>query len=220
MATRKRTHTVRKQNPVSLVNQTPKVFSPLRFVKFLLIIVLAGILVFSVAKRYRHLFVVGIVNTTPITRWQLDKVVFTRYGKTTLDELVNTVLLEQLAKKNQVKITKADIDGEIANLEERLGGKEALKTNMERFGIDEAKLKQEVEAILVQKKLAQKLFQITVSDEEIKKYYTDNKTLFTNKTLVEVEGDIRQSLEQEKTQQQFTTWFQDERQKAKINLFI
>lgn len=212
--------TRQKNNLVVVSETTTKKFSTNQFVRLLLIVVLLGTLLFLGAKRYRHLFVVGMVNTTPITRWQLDSLVFERYGKSTLDEIVNTVLLEQLAKKNDVAVTSSDIQGEITSLEDRLGGKEALKANMDRFGIDESKLQEEVKAILIQKKLAQKLFQVTISDEDIQLYYDENKTLFADQKLADVKDEIKKTLEDQRLQQEFTTWFQDQRQQAKVNLFI
>jgi parvulin-like peptidyl-prolyl isomerase len=195
-------------------------FSPFKFLRLLAIVVLSGILIFGLVKKYRHLFIVGVVNTTPITRWQLDKVIFSRYGKTSLDEMVNVVLLEQLAKKNNVKIVAADIDSEIADLEKRLGGKEALKANMERFGVDETKLKEEVRSIVLQRKLSQKVFNVSITDEEVTTYYNQNKVLFDKKSLDEVKEEIKKSLEQQKSQEDFSKWFQDEKSKAKISLFI
>lgn len=199
---------------------SPVRFSPVKFLRLLAIVVLAGILVFGIVKKYRHLFVVGVVNTTPITRWQLDKVIFERYAKTSLDELINITLLDQLSKENKIVVSDADIKKETDDLETRLGGKEALKANMEKFGVDEAKLKEEIKSILLQKKLSEKLFGLTVSDEEVAKYYSDNKSLFTGQTLVQVKDDIKKSLEQQKSQQQFTDWFQEQRTKAKITLYI
>lgn len=218
MATRKKT-----TSPVipqdTLASSSVK-FSPIKFLRLLAIVVLAGILIFGVVKKYRHLFIVGVVNTTPITRWQLDKMVFDRYGKSTLEELVNVTLLDQLSKQNKVTVTEDDIKNETTDLETRLGGKEALKANMERFGVDEAKLREEIRSILLQRKLSQKLFNLTASDEEISKYYNDNKALFAKQTIEEVRDDIKKSLEQQKSQQQFTDWFQEQRTKAKISLFI
>ena len=134
--------------------------------------------------------------------------------------MVNIVLLEQLAKKNNVKIVAADIDSEIADLEKRLGGKEALKANMERFGVDETKLKEEVRSIVLQRKLSQKVFNVSITDEEVTTYYNQNKVLFDKKSLDEVKEEIKKSLEQQKSQEDFSKWFQDEKSKAKISLFI
>lgn len=219
MATRKRTtKSVEVKQEVALKPVTA--FSITKFLKLLAIVVLSGILLFGVVKKYRHFFIVGVVNTTPITRWQLDKVNYDRYAKTSLDEMVNVVLLEQLAKQNGVKLVASDIDNEITQLEERLGGKEALKANMERFGVDDAKLREEVRSIVLQRKIAQKVFNISITDEEISNYYTQNKVLFDKKSLDEVKNEIRKSLEQQKVQEDFSKWFQEEKTKAKISLFI
>lgn len=222
MATKKKTtKTVSVKKETIVVPEISKSsFSPFKFFRLLAIVVLSGVLIFGVVKKYRHLFVVGVVNTSPITRWQLDKLLYDRYAKTSLDEMVNVVLLEQLAKQNGVKIVAADIDAEIADLETRLGGKEALKANMERFGVDDAKLKDEVRSIVLQRNLSKKVFNITITDEEVTAYYTQNKVLFDKKTLDQAKDEIKKSLEQQKVQEEFSTWFQDQKTKAKISLFI
>lgn len=219
MATRKRT-TKSVEVKQEVASKPVTAFSITKFLRLLAIVVLSGILLFGVVKKYRHFFIVGVVNTTPITRWQLDKVNYDRYAKTSLDEMVNVVLLEQLAKQNGVKLVASDIDNEITQLEERLGGKEALKANMERFGVDDAKLREEVRSIVLQRKIAQKVFNISITDEEISNYYTQNKVLFDKKSLDEVKNEIRKSLEQQKVQEDFSKWFQEEKTKAKISLFI
>ena len=219
MATKKRT-TKAVATKQEIISKPVSTFSITKFFRLLAIVILSGILLFGVVKKYRHLFIVGVVNTTPITRWQLDKVNYDRYAKTSLDEMVNIILLEQLAKQNGVKLVASDIDNEITQLEERLGGKEALKANMERFGVDDAKLREEVRSIVLQRKIAQKVFNISITDEEIGNYYTQNKVLFDKKSLDEVKDEIKKSLEQQKVQEDFSKWFQDEKTKAKISLFI
>lgn len=219
MATRKRTTKIVEVKQ-EVASKPVTAFSITKFLRLLAIVVLSGILLFGVVKKYRHFFIVGVVNTTPITRWQLDKVNYDRYAKTSLDEMVNVVLLEQLAKQNGVKLVASDIDNEITQLEERLGGKEALKANMERFGVDDAKLREEVRSIVLQRKIAQKVFNISITDEEISNYYTQNKVLFDKKSLDEVKDEIKKSLEQQKVQEDFSKWFQEEKTKAKISLFI
>ena len=114
--------------------------------------------------------------------------------------MVNVVLLEQLAKQNNIKVVANDIDAEISDLETRLGGKEALKANMERFGVNYTKLKEEIRSIVLQRKIAQKVFNITISDDDVTSYYKQNKVLFDKKTFDEAKGNIRKSLEQQKIQ--------------------
>ena len=84
MATKKRTtkKVVAIKSETEMVSKPVSNFSIFKFLRLLIIVVLSGILIFGVVKKYRHLFVVGVVNTTTITRWQLDKLNYDRYAKT------------------------------------------------------------------------------------------------------------------------------------------
>lgn len=191
-----------------------------KFFTYLVVVILLGLALFLLAKRYRGAIIAGMVNTTPITRWELNKVLTERYGKATLDDLIANKLIKQLAAQNNITVSQDDIAKETKSLEDRLGGKEALQASMDRFGINQAKLNEEIYSVLLQRKLSEKLFQVKVEDTEIEKYYNDNKTLFPNKSLEEVKDSIRQNLVQQKLQEQFSTWFQDQQKKAQIKIFI
>lgn len=191
-----------------------------KFITYLVIVILLGVSLFLLSKKYRGLIIAGTVNSSPITRWELSQALTDRYGKATLDELIATKLLNQLAASNQITVSKDDISKELQALETRLGGKEALQASMTQFGIDEKKLNQEISAVLIQKKLSEKLFKVTVEDAEVTKYFNDNKALFTNKKFDDVKADIKLTLEQQKLQEQFGTWFQDQQKKALIKTFI
>jgi len=207
----------------------PKIEEPLislvkksnsKFITYLAIVILLGIALFLMAKKYRGLVIAGMVNTSPVTRMELQKVLIERYGKATLDDLIAQKLLQQLAKDNQVVVSNEDIEKETKSLEDRLGGKEALQASMDRFGIDQKKLREEITSVILQKKLSSKLFQVTIEDAEVTKYFNDNKALFDKKTFDEVKADIRQTLTDQKLQEQFSTWFADQQKKAKIQVFI
>ena len=207
----------------------PKIEEPLislvkksnsKFITYLAIVILLGIALFLMAKKYRGLVIAGMVNTSPVTRMELQKVLVERYGKATLDDLIAQKLLQQLAKDNQVVVSNEDIEKETKSLEDRLGGKEALQASMDRFGIDQKKLREEITLVILQKKLSSKLFQVTIEDAEVTKYFNDNKALFDKKTFDEVKADIRQTLTDQKLQEQFSTWFADQQKKAKIQVFI
>lgn len=219
----KKTRTTRSsvKSPVD-VEVTPLVASPKKskFPLLLIIVLLVGISGFLLAKKYKNLLVVAFVNTTPISRFQLNEYLLDRYGKSSLDEIVNATLVRQFAKQNGITVSKVDTDKEISTLEQRLGGKEALKASMDQFGYDDKKLLKDITELLLQRKLAEKLFPITVDDKEVQDYFTQNKVLFDGKKLDDVKEDIKQTITQQKLQAEFGKWFQEQKQKAKVQLFI
>ncbi len=189
-----------------------------------LIIILALVLAAGIgtimAKRYKNLVIVGKVNGLVISRWELEKAMNDRYAKTVFDDLASTTLLKQLAKTNAIVVSKDELKKEIAATEQRLGGKEALQATLDRLGYSQTRFEEEMKTQVTVRKLAEKLFKIEVTDQEVEKFYTDNKTLFPDQKLEAVKLDIFQNLTEQKLQQQFTTWFQEEKGKAAIQSYL
>ncbi len=225
MKTKTKSKTVKKISaevamPMSSVTPTPRPALPKKTVLVLLSLLLIVSLGLLVAKKYKKLFLVGMVNNQFITRWQLEKSMNDRYAKTTFDDLASTAVLYQLAAKNGVSVSAEELKKEVADTETRLGGKEALNSTLDRMGYTKERFTNEMTMLVMEKKLAEKLFKAEVTDAEVSKFYTDNKTLFPDKKLDEVKADIKNNLTQQQLQQQFTTWFQAEKEKAIIKSYL
>lgn len=189
-------------------------------VVLLLALVLLASLGIPFAKKYKSLFIVGRVNGLVVSRWELERAMNERYAKTTFDDLASTTLLKQQTKKNDVTVSKDELEKEIAATEQRLGGKEALQSTLDRLGYSQSRFEEEMKTQVMVRKLAEKLFKIEVADQEVEKFYNDNKNLFPDKKLADVKLDIFQNLTEQKLQQQFTTWFQEEKGKATIQSYL
>ena len=200
----------------TIVTSKPPKKTLLVLLSFLLIISL-GVLA---AKKYKSLFVVGKVNGQFITRLELEKSMNDRYAKATFDDLASTNLLYQLASQNGVTVSDEELNKEISDTETRLGGKEALNSTLDRMGYTKERFTKEMTMLVLEKKLAAKIFKAEVSDEDVAKFYTDNKTLFPDKKLDEVKADITNNLVSQELQQQFTTWFQEQKDKAVIKSYL
>lgn len=189
-------------------------------IKKITIVILAGIAVFLVAKRFKSQFIVATVNRQVISRWSLNKSLIETYGSGTLEELVNKALLKDLAKENGVEVTEEDIQAEIDELAVSLGGEEAFDQALEQYQLSLDDLKDRVSTSLIQEKLAEAVSEVEVTDEQIKSYYDTNEALFTDQTFTEVESSIRDMLYQQELQDAFNTWFQTEKDQATVKLFI
>ena len=209
----------RKTQPKSFNKIAVGTFSKKTLVILLALVLAAGIGTIM-AKRYKNLVIVGKVNGLVVSRWELEKALNDRYAKTVFDDLASTTLLKQLAKKNDIVVSKDELKKEIEATEQRLGGKEALQATLDRLGYSQTRFEEEMKTQVTVRKLAEKLFQIEVTDQEVAKFYDDNKTLFPDKKLEEVKLDILQNLTEQKLQQQFTTWFQEEKGKAAIQNYL
>lgn len=191
------------------------------FIIKLLAIILIGSAVFLLAKKYRSFFVAGTVNNHPITRWELNKKLQDSYGKTAFDEMVSEYLLKDAAKKNGITVSQNEIDEKVASAAAQYGGKDQLMQMAQSAGINtDSQLNQFFEMQLIVQKLEDKLFKVSITDDEIQKYYDDNKDYLGNKKLDEVRDQIKQQLTSQKLSDQFSQWFSDLRQKANIQDYL
>ncbi|OLS01470.1 peptidylprolyl isomerase [Tissierella creatinophila] len=126
--------------------------------------------------------VVATVGDKKITQEELNNVLVERYGVETLNTLISEKIVELEVAKGNVKITSEEIDKELKNMEEQYGGKEALNNAMLNANLTDKDLKKEIEKNLSLKKLLED--DIKVTDEEIAKYYEENKANFTQEEQV------------------------------------
>jgi len=194
--------------------------APKKFFVLLAFVVLFGAILVIGAKKFKSLVVAGMVNGKPVTRWELEKTMNDRYGKLVFDDIASNILLKQLADQNGVSASDEDVTKEITNTETRLGGKEALQSTLDRMGYTTARFHEEMKIQVLVQKLSEKLFKVDVTEDEITKFFNDNKTLFPQKTLAEVKADIKLNLVQQKFQQEFSTWFTEQKKKANIQSYL
>lgn len=186
----------------------------------LILVALVGALVFLAVRKYRSFFVAGIVNKRVITRMELNDVLAKRYGQAVLEEMINEEILLQEGKNQGIEVKQEEVDKEFASLKERVGGDEALKTALVQYGLSQDDLIRQIKLRLVQKGLADKLFTIEVTDEEVKEYFTDNAAMYKDKKLDDVKESIKEELKTQKQQQQFTAWFEETKNKAQVQNFL
>jgi foldase protein PrsA len=180
--------------------------------RILLLLIAGGILIYLV----KSIFIAAFVNGRPISRIALIQELEKQGGQKVLDSLVEKSLILQEASKEGIKISKDDIDAEISRIEallkdQNLSLEEALSMRGEtRASLSEQiKLQKTVEALLAQK--------ISVTDEEVRKYFDENVDLFGAEAKFEdVKTDAGDQLYQQKLNSEYSKWIEELRQKAKI----
>ncbi len=160
------------------------------------------------------------VNGKPVFRRSLTKELEKQGGQQILDSLIEKSLIYEEASTNKIKVTQADIDVEIARIEELIKAQgltldEALsfRNQTRKNLVEQIKIQ-----IIVEKVLGPK---ITITDQELKDYFTSNKSLFgTNPIFDKVKSEVKEQLFQQKLSQEYTEWISDLKTKAKILYFI
>ncbi len=186
----------------------------------LILIIIFGILSYLLATKYRNLIVVGMVNNTPITRFELNRVMSDKYGKQVLEELINEKLLASEIVKQGVTVSDEEVKAEVDKITQEYGSEENFKSALEQYGLTLDKAKESIKKNLGFKKLVEKNSKIEVTDEAIKKYFDDNKTIYAGKKLEEVKESIKDNLYQQELYQKSQEIFTGVRQSAKVNSFL
>lgn len=126
--------------------------------------------------------VVATIGDKKITQDELNDVLVERYGVETLNSLISEKIVELEIAKENIKIASEDIDKEFKNMEEQYGGKEALANAMANSNLTEKDLKNDIKNKLSIDKLLKD--DIKISEENIAKYYEENKANFTEEEQV------------------------------------
>lgn len=107
----------------------------------------------------------AVVNGEKITYKELDKELESMYGKMVIEELIVKKLIDQDARKYKINVSKEDIDKEIDKLK--------ATPNFER--IVQMQGMESVKEYVKFKMLISKLATKDATDEQMKKFYSDNK---------------------------------------------
>ena len=103
----------------------------------------------------------------------------------TMNELIMLSLIRQEAKKNSIAIPREEVEGRLANWKEGYppGGFEEM---LRKQNTTEEFLKNRIEEQVLIEKLTERLFgaETLVSNEEMKKYFDDNKNEFFRRSAV------------------------------------
>jgi foldase protein PrsA len=96
-----------------------------------------------------------------------------------LDSMIRDIIALQQAKKSDVFLKEGQLEEAIVQLESYHGGKDALDNYLKNQNMDKAQFDELLKEQLIINNLKEKrTSDITVSDNEVKKYYNDNKEMF------------------------------------------
>lgn len=189
------------------------------FVKLLLIVTI-GVIVFLLAQKNRSLFIVGTVNKSPISRWELNVKMAEKYARQTFEEIVSERLLAENLKKNNISVTDKEVQDELAKIKLQYGGEEQFKIAIAQFGMTEAKALASIKQSIGLKKMIEKLNKIEITDTAITKYFTDNKTSYAGKKLEDVKTEIKETLYQQEIYTKSQEWYTQIRKDARVSSFL
>ena len=180
----------------------------------LLVIVGLGLLLW----RYKSAFIVALVNNKPITRWQLNQVLASRYGAQTLDNLVTQSLVESEINRLNIEVSQDEISAKIQEIETTLPQGMTLTQALELQGTTLVDFTNQLQLQLAVNKHLES--QVQISDDDITKYLTENKSLLTASSPAEMRKEAEDTIRADKTRELVDKWLADLQAQAKVYKFL
>lgn len=204
------------QSPIQkLQNSAKLLFHRPKALTLIIILIIIGLLYL-----FRGLFIVAMVNGTPISRISIIQSLEKQYGKSALESQVTKVLILQEAKKQKIEISQSEIDTDIKTIEKNLESQgQSLDQVLAVQGMSRQDLIEQSKIQKIVEKILRK--DVTVGDKEIDDYITASKQTAPEGTSEEqFKAGIKQQLEQQKMSEKFQTWIAGVQKSAKINYYV
>lgn len=146
---------------------------------------------------------VATVNGEKITRDQVYERLVARYGKDTVDQLIDNLLVEQEARKANVRVAPDEIQKEIQQIKSRFSSEMEFQATLSQYGMSMDDLQNLVRHNLLLKKLLADKAQAKVTDQAIREYFEKNRAEFdqpeqvkASHILVKTEAEAKAILDQ------------------------
>lgn len=148
---------------------------------FIILCILSG-LVISLVKGNSNSQVVASVNGDNITKEELYNLLVQQSGQQGLNALISQKIIELEAKKQKIVISDQEIQKEMEEYYNYYGGKEAFTQALEMsiYSLDDVK-KDLIMNLRIEKLLKPR---ISITEEESKTYFEENKEAFTQEEQV------------------------------------
>lgn len=178
--------------------------------------IIAILLVIGAVYAYYRFGIVATVNGKPISRiayWQnlekLDK-------KQTIKQMANEALVYQEAAKNNVTVSKEEIDAEIATVEAQIKKQgQTLEAALSAESMTKTDLEHQISLQKMVEKLAKP--EINITQAQIDAYLTKNKSLLsTTYTKEQLQALAKTQLTSEAKNNAIDTWFAALQKASKI----
>ncbi|MBI4064809.1 SurA N-terminal domain-containing protein [Candidatus Gottesmanbacteria bacterium] len=166
----------------------------------------------------KGLFVAAVVNGKPIFRWDLNKVLVSRFGKQTLEGIISETLIADAAKKSGVVISQQDIDGKVGEIMKGLGGNVKLEDLLAYQGMSKADFETQIRMQLTIREVLGK--DIAITENDIDTYIATSRALLAATEPGELRKEAQNAIMDAKVGEKLQTWFSELKEKAKILRFL
>ncbi|KKR42513.1 MAG: Foldase protein PrsA [Candidatus Woesebacteria bacterium GW2011_GWB1_40_12] len=148
------------------------------------------------------------------------KVLESQLGDQALNNLVEKKLIENEAAAKNIVVSEDEINIKIQTIEDGIvQGGQTMEEFLEQNGMTEADFRSQVRHIALIEKLMQD--KVTVTEEEVTAYITENKETFPDLTDDEQGRSlVRESLRQNKMSQEYSNYIAELKTTGNVNILI
>lgn len=206
---------------VSMPSELPTFTSPSKeksISKTGIIAIVLGIIILGILAVNRGLVIAAVVNNKPILRSSVNSALMARYGTQTLENMITEQLIADEAAKQKVSVSKEEIEAKEQEILASFGGNVTLEEVLSYQGMTKEDFDQQIKLQMQLTKIIGK--DITITDEEVTTYITDNPS-----TLIATDSDgmrkeAREAILTQKVSEQLQTWYAALKEKAKVYRFM
>lgn len=184
--------------------------------KYLLIVV--AIIALALIISYKKgLLIAATVNGSPITTLEVLQREDSQFRKQTVDAIVQEKLILGEANKKSAKVTEAEINTKIADIEKQVGGASALDSLLSQQGQTRASVRDQIKISLLLEKMYAS--EASVSAEEVTQFIEQNKAQMQSSEPAALTKEATDYIKSQKLNQIFSTKFAEIKKAASIQIF-
>lgn len=166
----------------------------------------------------KGLLIAGMVNGKPIFRWELNKVLTSRFGQQTLEQIISERLIAGAAAKEGVTVTQEEINGKVAEITAGLGQNANLDELLSMQGMSRSEFESQIRLQLLIRNLLGR--DINVTEADIDNYIATSGALLASTEPAKLREEARQAIFDGKVGEKLQVWFEELRANASIQRFL
>jgi hypothetical protein len=131
---------------------------------------------------------VAVVNGARISKKEWHNLLEGAYGEAAAQQLIEEEIIQQEAKLADVSVSKEEIDTEIADIVDSIGGQELYASALEANNITEDELRYQIEIDLLAQKILEP--QVSYTEDDVKEFFDQySDVIFSTETEALEDGE-------------------------------
>lgn len=153
MATKTKRVTKKASNKVTKLTLKEKIQTVIRSHKWLLVVIGCVLAIIGFWYKTHTWPIAAFVNYEPITRFELDQMMYSRVGAEALDALITQRLVSQELRNRKVSVSASEVDAKIEEIKTQLGPDNNFEQILQMQNMTLSDLKSQIEFQLKLEKL-------------------------------------------------------------------